>query len=84
MDKFGKICQHHWKECLKIDKIAKFESDLLKNSEEIAPYFHEISQTFVWGGGGAQNLPPNIQTMENFRNFAELFLGSLKMYHFQI
>ena len=38
------------------------------------------------GGGGAQNLPPNIQTMENFRNFAELFLGSLtgKMYHFQI
>ena len=35
-------------------------------------------------GGGAQNLPPNIQTTENFRNFAELFLGSLKMYHFQI
>ena len=37
MDKFGKICQHHWKERLKINKIAKFESDLLKNSEEIAP-----------------------------------------------
>ena len=84
MDKFGKICQHHWKERLKINKIAKFESDLLKNSGEIAPLIHEISQTFVWGRGGAQNLPPNIQSTENFRNFAELFLGSLKMYHFQI
>ena len=50
MDKFGKICQHHWKERLKINKIAKFESDLLKNSEEIAPLIHKISQTFVWGG----------------------------------
>ena len=30
IDKFGKICQHHWKEHLKISKIAKFESDLLK------------------------------------------------------
>ena len=37
MDKFGKISQHHWKEHLKINKITKFESDLLKNSEEIAP-----------------------------------------------
>ena len=54
MDKFGKICQHHWKERLKINKIAKFESDLLKNSEEIAPLIHEISQTFVWGGGGSK------------------------------
>ena len=27
IDKFGKICQHHWKEHLKISKIAKFESD---------------------------------------------------------
>ena len=27
MDKLGKIRRHHWKECLKISKIAKFESD---------------------------------------------------------
>ena len=58
MDKFGKICQHHWKERLKINKIAKFESDLLKNSGEIAPLIHEISQTFVWGGGGGSELAP--------------------------
>ena len=36
------------------------------------------------GGGGAQNLPPKKQKTQNFRNFAELLLGSLKMYHFQI
>ena len=34
MDKFGKIRGQHWKERLKINKIAKFESDLLKTSED--------------------------------------------------
>ena len=34
MDKFGKIRPHHWKEHLKITKIAKFESDLLKTNED--------------------------------------------------
>ena len=32
MDKFGKIRRHHWKECRKISKFAKFESDLLKTN----------------------------------------------------
>ena len=36
MDKLAKILQHRWKECLKISKIAWFESDLLKTKE--APY----------------------------------------------
>ena len=36
MDKLGKIRRHHWKERLKINKIAKFESDLLKMNEGIA------------------------------------------------
>ena len=56
MDKFGKLCQHHWKECLKISKTTKFESDLLKT----------------------------IQTSVNFCNLTELYLCSLKTYHFQI
>ena len=37
MDKLGKIRRHHWKERLKTNKIAKFESDLLKTNEDIAP-----------------------------------------------
>ena len=29
--------KYHWKEHLKMSKIAKFESDLLKTNEGIAP-----------------------------------------------
>ena len=48
MDKFWKIGPHHWKEHLKITKIAKFESDLLKTNEDTAPQSRETLQTFVW------------------------------------
>ena len=47
MDKFGKIRRHHWKECRKISKFAKFESDLLKTNDDTAPQSREILQTFV-------------------------------------
>ena len=36
-----------WKERLKIDKIAKFESDLLKTKIDTPPQSHEILQTSV-------------------------------------
>ena len=52
MDKFGKIRRHHWKGRLKISKISKFESDLLRSYKDTAPQSREILQTFVWGGGG--------------------------------
>ena len=58
MDKLGKIHGHHWKERLKISKIAKFESASLKGAGG--------------GGGGSTNLPPTVQTFVNFRDFAEL------------
>ena len=35
MHKLGKICQHHWKEHLKISKIAIFESDTSKASQVV-------------------------------------------------
>ena len=38
MDKFGKIRQHHSKECLKISNIAKFESHLLKTNKDTASH----------------------------------------------
>ena len=51
---------HHWKQRLKISKIAKFESDLSKTDEEIAPQSRKILRTFVWWGPGTNvnNLPP--------------------------
>ena len=48
MDKLRKT---HRKERLAISKTAKFESDLLKTSEDTAPQSREILQTFVcWVG----------------------------------
>ena len=47
MDKLGKTRWHHWKQRLKINKIAKFKSDLLKTNKDIAPQSREILQTFV-------------------------------------
>ena len=44
-----KIHQHSLKEPLKISKVAKFESDLLKTNEEIAPESCEILLMFVCG-----------------------------------
>ena len=45
MDNVRKIHWHHWKERLKISKIAKFESDLLKPKIDTPPQSHEILQT---------------------------------------
>ena len=42
MDKLRKIRRHHRKECFKIRKIVKFESDLLKTNEDVAPQSREI------------------------------------------
>ena len=41
--------------CLKISKIAKFEGDLLKTNEDIAPQGCKTLQKFVWWG--AQTCP---------------------------
>ena len=48
MDNVRKICRHHSKECLKINKITKFEHDLLKTNEDTPPQSCKILQTFVW------------------------------------
>ena len=44
----GKIRRQHLKERLKISKIAKFESDLVKAGDDITPQSSKILQTFVW------------------------------------
>ena len=77
MDKVEKICRHHRKEYFKISKIAKFESDLLKTNEDVAPQSREILETFVRGGGVAgANVSLQIQKSVNFRNSVELYLCS--------
>ena len=84
MDKSGKISQICRKEHLLINKITKFVSDFLKTNEDIAVERRTILEMFVWYSGvRGTNLPPTIQMFANFHNFAELYLCSLKMYHFQ-
>ena len=64
MDKLEKIRRHHWKERLKINKIAKFESDTSLASEDIALQSREILQTFLWWG--AQTCNPPHKILQNF------------------
>lgn len=47
-DQLGNIRQRGWIERLKISKVDKFESDLLKTNENIATQSRDILQTFVW------------------------------------
>ena len=68
MDQLAKIHQHRWKECLKINKAAKFESDMLKTNEELHPQSREILQT-------GKFVSPTIQTSVKFRDFAKLYLA---------
>jgi len=49
---FGEVCQHHRKERLNFNKLAKIESDLAYQSR---PIFFLIFLTFVCLGGGASD-----------------------------
>ena len=51
-DQLAKTREHSWKEHLETGEAAKFESDLFKTNEDIAPVSHRILQTFVQGGRG--------------------------------
>ena len=57
-DVAAKIRQHGWKEHLHIHKVAKFENDLLKTREDLAPQSRRILQMFVLRGGGGGAFPP--------------------------
>ena len=75
--------RNQWKERLEIRKIAS-----LKTNEDIAPQCRQILQTFVWWGPATNLFSPlptlSIQTSVNFGNFTELYLCTLKTYHFLI
>ena len=70
-DKLAKIRQHGWKEQLKISKVAKFESDLLKTYEDTAPQRREILQTFCMVEARSRS---HHETFVKFRAFLEKYL----------
>ena len=73
------------KNTLKPGEAARFESDLFKTNEDIAPVSHRILQAFVQEGGGRgkkggrEIVPPTIQTSVKFRVLVEQRLRSLRM-----
>ena len=74
MDKLEEIRRHHWKERLKINKIAKFKSDTSLASEGIALQSCENLETFNgmvggggWGGGQVCAPHPIIKTSVKFQ-----------------
>ena len=76
-DQLGKIRQHGGKERLKISKIEKFESDLLKTNKGIAPQSRVILRDVCMVGG--KFVPPP-QTSVKFRDFVDQYLRSLWTY----
>ena len=77
MNKLAKIRPHHWKRRLKISKINKFERDLLKTNEDIAPQIKTriFTDVCMVGAQTCTTLPP-----------PPPYIRSLKIntYHFQI
>ena len=71
MDKLGKICQHHWKEHLKISKIAVFESDTCKACRDSSASCEKFTEICIVGGKFG---PPTIQISVKFCNLEELYL----------
>ena len=81
MDKLAKIRRHHWKGRLKISKINKFERDLLKTNEDIAPQIKTRIFTDVCMVGAQTCHHPPPSTIHTFVDFRSLKINT---YHSQI
>ena len=81
MNKLAKIRRHHWKGRFKISKINKFERDLLKTNEDIAPQIKTRIFTDVCMGGGHKLATTPPSTTHTFVDFRSLRINT---YHFQI
>ena len=76
------------KSALRLVKIAKFESDLLKINKDTAPQSREILQTFVsWGGWGgvgrAQTCPPSYKRLQIFATLRSYIFARLRRITFK-
>ena len=65
--------RNQWKERLKIRKIAKSKSDLLKTNEDIAPQCRQITDVCMVGAGHKLALPPPHPQHTNVCQFWQLY-----------
>ena len=91
LDQSGKICLQHWKERLKISKIAKFESDTSEASEDIdivdirnscenLQTYCEISRLKPAGSYILTRLKRITLKLGSFTNLKALFLAELTVF----
>ena len=79
LDKWGKINWHHWKECLKISNIAKFESDLLKAIKILLLIVKKFCRCFYGGGNKiAPPPPPPYKLLYSFATLGSYILAHLR------
>ena len=71
-DQLGNIRQRGWIERLKVSKVDKFESDLLKTNENIATQSRDILQTFVWWEASSFSTPPTPPTPHPTKTYKRL------------
>ena len=72
-----KIHRHRWKEPLKINKVTKFENDMLKTNEDM--HLQVVYRClYRGGGGGGQVCAPSIQCVK-FCDFAELYTSNISL-----
>ena len=72
-DQLAKTPQHGWKERLKISKVAKIESDLLKNYEDIAQQSRGILQTFCMVGARSRLHHTSVKCRAFLEQYLRLF-----------
>ena len=71
MDQLGKVRQHHWKERLQISQTTKFESDLLKTNEDMAPKSRHFDRRLY---GGKHKLAPQHTKACEFSQLCEAII----------
>ena len=75
MDKLGKVRRRHWEVRLNISKLAKFESECLKERRYSEAKLRKFKDVCMGRGvGGKFASPPHHTNVVKFCNFKELYM----------
>ena len=75
MDKLGKVRRRHWEVRLNISKLAKFESECLKERTYSKAKLRKFKDVCMGRGVGGKFAPPPHHTnVVKFCNFEELYM----------
>ena len=84
MDQVAKILRHHWKGRLNISKLAKFESDRSKASQDIAKIYRRLYRVGGKGGGGKFVTPDHTNVCKISRLLGAIYYVTFQPITFKI